>query len=295
MLPLTCDAHVDPLWQLSGYAMLSTPNGPMVTKERMQFGGHDRVVLALYMSDSAQKQIGDVASWEAIKLQLAAAQNLYPDEFIALEGGRVLGQDPVTAILRLHELIQAGIRYVTLLHNADNQLGSSATDTRHTGLTRLGKEIVQECELHNVPVDISHADDRTAQEVMNCSKQPVIASHSGCYAVTRSPRNLVDYQIKNIALSGGIVCVPFARKFVGSIEGVAQHIDHICQMTGTTTRVGIGSDLDGALMVDGCRGAEDWSSVVLEPLIKRGYTDEQIQQVAGGNLLKFLKGLWILP
>ena len=284
-VPLTVDAHVDSLWVLSGNAMQQSP--PTVDQVRMQFGGLDKAVFALYLSDNLQERLGDEASWRAIQLQIATARMNFSGHYLALEGARVLGRDDVTMALRLKQLKDVGIKYLTLVHNSNNIWAGSATDpTREIGLTRRGQDLIEECDLHDILVDLSHASDPTIADVLSRSRGPVIASHSGCRAITPHPRNLTDTQILQIAGVGGVVCVPFAQKFVGSLAGIGQHIEHVASVTGSIDHVGIGSDLDGAHMVAGVNGAEDWSKVVVDELQRRGLTDEAIGKVAGGNLLR---------
>lgn len=287
--PLTIDAHVDTLWVLSGHAMRQSP--PTVDSNRMQFGGLDKVTLALYLSDDLQDRLGDEHSWRAIQLQITSARMNFPAQYLALEGGRVLGKSEATRFTRLKQLADVRIKYLTLVHNHNNLLAGSATDPAkpEMGLTRAGVEIVEECEEHGVLVDLSHASDRTISEVLGHSTKAVIASHSGCRAINRHPRNLTDMQIAQIAGTGGVICVPFAKKFVGTMAGVAKHIDHILGVTGSADHVGIGSDLDGAVMVPDVHGAEDWSKVVVDELQRRGLDDEDIAKVAGGNLQRLFE------
>ena len=284
MKPLTADAHSDPLWLLSGYAKQQAP--PTVNAVRMKFGGLDRVTLALYLSDPTVERIGPIKAWEAILHQAHIAEQSYKGQFLALEGGSVLGYDPVTVIARVQEMAKLGIKYLTLVHNTNNQMAGSATDSVPLGLSRLGFEVMEECEDQGILVDVSHASDRTLAEILPYSKRPIIASHSGCRAVTNQTRNLTDQQTPHNSMTKGMVCVPFARKFVHSIDGVGAHIDHVCQVTGSVDYVGVGSDLDGAVMVAGVTGSEDWSKVVIDSLVRRGFNDEAIRAIAGGNLLK---------
>jgi microsomal dipeptidase-like Zn-dependent dipeptidase len=51
--------------------------------------------------------------------------------------------------------------------------------------------------------------------------------------------------------------------------------------------VGISSDFDGGGGVDGWRTASETFNVTLE-LVKRGYTEAQVEQIWSGNLLRVL-------
>ena len=77
-----------------------------------------------------------------------------------------------------------------------------------------------------------------------------------------------------------------------SMETVADHIDHVCQLTGSADHVGIGSDLDGGYGTEQCPG--DLKTIadiqklgaVLE---KRGYSDDDVNAVFYGNWLRFFR------
>ena len=72
-----------------------------------------------------------------------------------------------------------------------------------------------------------------------------------------------------------------------TIAQVADHIDHIRQIAGID-HVGIGSDFDGVPATPkGLEGVDKYPDLLVE-LLKRGWTDDQLAKVAGGNLLRVL-------
>ncbi|PYV79721.1 MAG: membrane dipeptidase [Acidobacteria bacterium] len=73
-----------------------------------------------------------------------------------------------------------------------------------------------------------------------------------------------------------------------TLDDAASCIDHIVKVTGID-HVGIGSDFDG--IPDVPAGLEDVSKMpnLTAALLKRGYTDADIQKIMGGNLLRVLK------
>jgi membrane dipeptidase len=56
-----------------------------------------------------------------------------------------------------------------------------------------------------IMIDVSHASRQTTLEAVAASAAPVIASHSGAWAVYAHPRNLSDAEIHAIANSGGVI------------------------------------------------------------------------------------------
>ncbi|HUJ39790.1 MAG TPA: dipeptidase [Candidatus Acidoferrales bacterium] len=69
-------------------------------------------------------------------------------------------------------------------------------------------------------------------------------------------------------------------------QRIVDHIDHAVKVAGID-HVGLGSDFDGAIMP---RGMEDVSHypLITEELIRRGYSDDDIVKILGGNLLRVL-------
>ena len=54
-------------------------------------------------------------------------------------------------------------------------------------------------------VDVSHIAEKSFWDIIAITKAPIIASHSGCKAITDSDRNLTDEQLKALAKNGGVV------------------------------------------------------------------------------------------
>lgn len=72
-----------------------------------------------------------------------------------------------------------------------------------------------------------------------------------------------------------------------SWERIIDHIDHVVKLVGPD-HVGLGSDFDGATMPD---GMEDCSKLpkITEALMRKGYKDEDIRKILGGNLLRVME------
>jgi len=70
-------------------------------------------------------------------------------------------------------------------------------------------------------------------------------------------------------------------------ERIIDHIDHAVKLAGTD-HVGLGSDFDGANMPE---GMEDCSQLpkITEALMRKGYSDDDIRKILGGNLLRVME------
>lgn len=71
-----------------------------------------------------------------------------------------------------------------------------------------------------------------------------------------------------------------------NVADLVDHIDYIVEKIGIE-HVGISSDFDGGGGIEGWNDASETFNVTLE-LVKRGYTEEEIDLIWGGNLLRVL-------
>jgi membrane dipeptidase len=72
-----------------------------------------------------------------------------------------------------------------------------------------------------------------------------------------------------------------------SWERIIDHIDHAVKVAGVD-HVGLGSDFDGAVMP---LGMEDVSKLprITDALLKKGYSEQNIEKILGGNLLRVME------
>jgi len=136
---------------------------------------------------------------------------------MGIEGGHVI-ENSLELLRAYHAL---GVRYMTLTWTNSNDWAESSTDLRSAddpslsgGLTPFGIEVIAEMNRLGMMVDVSHASDRTFAHVLDATRAPVIASHSSARALTHSPRNLADDQLRALAANGGVCMVNFYSVFI---------------------------------------------------------------------------------
>jgi len=208
---------------------------------------------------------------------------------LAIEGGEALTGRP--AVLR--QLYRLGVRCLTLTWNGRNELadGVGEAGTRG-GLTRLGVEVVREMNRLGMVVDVSHLAEPGFWDVLSVCTAPPIASHANSRHLCLHPRNLSDAQIRALADRGGVIGLCFYPPFVdrenASLERLLDHAEHIVQVGGVGC-LGLGSDFDGIECT--VPGLEDSSCLprLTEGLLRRGYAEEDVAAILGGNLLRVLK------
>jgi len=71
-----------------------------------------------------------------------------------------------------------------------------------------------------------------------------------------------------------------------SWERILDHIDHAVQVAGAD-HVGLGSDFDGAIMPQGMEDVSHYGRIT-EGLLRRGYSDQDIEKILGGNTLRVM-------
>jgi microsomal dipeptidase-like Zn-dependent dipeptidase len=187
---------------------------------------------------------------------------------------------------RLHA---AGFRMAGLAHFFDNEVAGSMHGVRKGGLTPLGRQVVREMERLGMIVDIAHSSHAAVAEVLAMAKKPVVSSHGGVQATCKVNRNLTDEEIRGVARTGGLVGIGYWDAAVCDLRpaAIAAAIAHVRDLVGVD-HVALGSDFDGAVTT----GFDTAGLVnVTQALVDRGFTDEEIAKVMGGNLLRLLQGL----
>jgi membrane dipeptidase len=201
-----------------------------------------------------------------------------------------------------------------LTYNVQNQIGSGYT-VHDTGLTPYGHDVVAAMNKAGMAIDLSHCGPRTTWDACSASKRPVLFTHADCKALCSHTRNKSDAFIKKMAATGGVMGISSVRMFVRdqepvTIENVLDHFDHVARLVGVE-HVGVGSDIDlngydalppslRAKMLLGHRGRSIRGDIdglnhpqrmfdLTEGLIRRGYSDDQIRMILGGNFARVLK------
>ncbi len=72
-----------------------------------------------------------------------------------------------------------------------------------------------------------------------------------------------------------------------TVAHAVDHIDHIVNLIGID-HIGIGTDFDGGGGLADCMDVSELATVTKE-LVKRGYTEEQIRKIWGGNFMRVMK------
>ena len=217
----------------------------------------------------------------------------------------------------------AGQRISQLTYNTQNMIASGSTDRADGGISDFGQAIVTTMNEVGMAVDVSHCGDQTTLDAFELSATPVLITHSNCRALAPGhPRCKTDEAIQAMAKLGGVMGVTAVRNFVRNeepttIEHYIDHIDHIVKLVGMEhAGIGTDSDLKGydalpkeiydqlkagykssysfrdKIDIEGLDHPKKMYDVT-EALVRRGYTDDHIRAVLGGNFRRALGEIWV--
>lgn len=245
---------------------------------------------------------------------------------LGLEGGNALAAS-VDTLEVLYEAGIRYVTLTHVNNNAWAE--SSQSPPQWGGLNDLGRTMVRAMNRLGVVVDLSHVSDATFYDALEVSDAPVVLSHSSARALVDNVRNVDDAMLRALAENGGVAMINFFDAVVNphlsdslmaeayrrlggrqaslndlwsvvyqlkserglpgaSLEDVVDHIDHVAQVAGVE-HVGLGSDFDGVFDLPG--GLQDVTRLpwITYELLKRGYVEEDVYKILGGNALRLLE------
>jgi membrane dipeptidase len=212
---------------------------------------------------------------------------------LALEGGHVI----VDSLAVLRSYYTLGARAMTLTHTVQHPLGRRrrpARQARRPVRLRRGGRPRDEPPRH-ARRPLARRRRHHGRRPPRQSAAPVVFTHSSARALTDVPRNVPDDVLRRIPANGGLVMVTFVPSFVAraqrpraTLADVADHIEHIRDLAGVD-HVGLGSDFDGMTAVPQGLGDVSTFPALLAELARRGWSDEHLARLAGGNLLRVLR------
>ncbi len=225
---------------------------------------------------------------------------------------------------------QLGARMMHLTYNRRNIIGDGCAEKTDAGLSDFGRAVVGEMNRAGVIVDVAHSGYQTCLDAAGVSDKPVVASHTGCYQVNPHYRNKPDDVLKAIAETGGLVgvcCIPAFLGGAGDVTSMLDHIDHLSKTIGTD-HIAIGTDV--SYRSSRCEREEKkipkrpkrrtpwrkfwapdelhfksewrkprqimsmaWTNwpIFTVGLVQRGYCDEDIKKIIGGNVMRVARAV----
>jgi membrane dipeptidase len=209
------------------------------------------------------------------------------------------GTDSIVEVSYLERAYASGLRAIGPAHYGPGRYspGTGASG----GLTSAGRDLVKEMRRLGIILDVTHLTDEAFWEALNLYDGPVWASHNNCRSLVPHQRQFNDDQLKELIRRDAIIGAAFDAWMMVpgwvrgkttpaetgvKIETIVDHIDHICQLAGTSRHCAIGSDLDGGYGTE--QTPLDLNSIadlqrLAEILSRRGYSAGDIAGIMHGN------------
>jgi microsomal dipeptidase-like Zn-dependent dipeptidase len=188
----------------------------------------------------------------------------------------------------IKRLCDEGYRAMGLQHFFDNELGGSLHGRSQAGLTKFGREAVQEMVRQEIIIDVAHSSVQTVRDVLALTDAPIFISHGGTIAhcPKTKNRNLPDDVLKQIAARKGIIGIGYFSGVICDIspDGIAAAIIDAVKLLGPDA-VALGSDYDGTVTV-----SLDTSELaaITDALLRAGMDEATLRKVMGENVRRFL-------
>jgi len=175
----------------------------------------DLIHRALDLIDVTDQQVAKHSDVLGLATTADDIERLHREGKIAILMGVEGGHEIQGDLHALDIFYRLGVRYMTLTHTKNDELGDSSGDEpQWKGLSPLGRQAVARMNQLGMMVDISHVSDSTFYDALAVSKAPIIASHSSCRALCKAPRNMTDDMIRALAKNGGVMDINFYSGFL---------------------------------------------------------------------------------
>lgn len=299
--------------------------------EKLKSSGVNIFHPALGLDNDREKAYQFVAGWNSLITQyhqhFVRVDSLADMDTVKQSGkiGIIIGVQNAAHFHSLDDVnhfYNLGQRVSQLTYNTRNLIGTGSTDRADGGLSDFGVGIVERMNEVGMIVDVSHCGDKTTLDAIELSKKPVLITHSNSRVLAGGhPRCKPDEAIKKMAEKGGVMGITGVRQFVSGAEPtgldqVLDHFDHVARLVGVE-HVGVGSDMDPDGYDDmspenkeALRSlykqsyafrdkfdADDFNHPLriydlTDGLIKRGYGDDDIGLILGGNFKRAIGNIW---
>jgi membrane dipeptidase len=220
------------------------------------------------------------------------------------------GAAPIQSDLSLlRNFYRLGLRSVIFTWFKSNPSADGVGEKRNGGLTNFGRATVAEMNRLGMVIDICQCAPQTVSDILEMSEDPVISSHSNASGLYPHIRNLTNNQLLKLAEGGGLVGLTSFPAHVGrgrvTIDAYLDHFDYVKDLVGVDhIAVGLNivvhkaskaqnfyknSDIEYSdLWLPGLEDVDEVPNIT-RGLLDRGYSDDEIRKIMGGNVMRLLE------
>ena len=220
-----------------------------------------------------------------------------------------------------------GVRIIQLSFHERSLLADGCYENANGGLSNFGRDAIREMNRLGILIDLSHVGEKSTLEAIEHSEKPVAVTHANCKGYFDRPRNKTDEAVRMLAERGGVVgataiCSFLKTQFESTLDDFLDAIDDMVQRIGPD-HVGFGIDFTqdqprSFWRYIGSQQGTSYPAVFQDPNVHweefklypddlatpdelpnlavglqgRGYPDDEIAGILGGNWLRLLDQVW---
>jgi membrane dipeptidase len=212
----------------------------------------------------------------------------------------------------LRAIYRLGFRYLAPMWFFDCAVGTAQDNLSGESLTEWGRKLIAEVNRLGMILDANHFSHRSLREALELSVHPLLVSHCGALKLNPEARQLLpDELLKEIADAGGVIGVMFQSSIIkpgyeqGTMDDLMRQFEVCAELVGTDhiacgpdyvyndPRLWGGNNPIGPMPgpITWAEGIEDASRfpALTEALLDRGFSDEDVEKILGGNLLRLFR------
>lgn len=295
----------------------------------VSYGQHDFMTMQNQASRFLQHVYKDVGKFEIVRT-VADMQRMHDTGkhgmYFCAQGCELLNNNPE----HFAPLVKnAGIGTIALAYNERFRAGDGCLVKNADKVTFYGKKVIEALHKNHIVLDMSHASETTALSAMEYSLEiapetPVVYTHSTPLAICKIFRGITDAELEMCAATGGVISLVTLPWFIvdplameTQPADIVKAIDYVRDTVGID-HIGLASDDayswtpvwdwvstvpemyqdDGETMAaaknkpSGSAEAAKVYPAIVDLLWQRGYSDEDIAKVLGGNLMRVYEQVW---
>jgi len=218
------------------------------------------------------------------------------------------GADSIVTLDHLERAYENGLRAIGPAHYGP---GTYAHGTDSVGgIGEKGRSLLKKIMELGLILDATHLCDVSFWETMKIYEGPVWASHNNCRKFVNHNRQYSDEQINELVSRDAVIGIALDAWMMVpnwirgestpeskgvTLNQMVDNIDHICQLSGDSLHVGIGTDLDGAFGKE--QSPQDLDTIadlqkVPNLLRSKGYSEKDISNIMHQNFVNFIRRTW---
>ncbi|MFT5739024.1 MAG: membrane dipeptidase [Gammaproteobacteria bacterium] len=155
---------------------------------------------------------------------------------------------PMEDDIRLLEILHSlGVRFMQLTYNNQSLLGTGCYEKNDPGITRMGREVIEEMNRIGMVVDMSHSAERSTLDAIEISERPIVITHANpafWHPALRNKSNEIMFALGETGGMLGFSMYPHHLK-----DGSDCTLQSFCEMIAAAAEtmgidhIGLGSDL----------------------------------------------------